>query len=213
MSGIACFVTSTNPNTLVSKIVRHASAGITSSGRLSLSTPALLTSTRKPAGRFIVDASFTSSRSTRIAAGVTDLVGEARAVGRVAHRSRPRRSRGARARSRPRARSPAPHRSPPRLPFGFHAARAYERGFGTVPPLGPALHSRAGALPRRRARVARRPARRTVRARCAVAADPATSTSASTNAGRGSRSSAATAGSASAGRPSTAAAARRSSSR
>src|SRR5437879_5478782 len=65
MIGIACFVTSTSPNTLVSKIARHASAGITSTGRLSLSTPALFTSTRSPAGRFIVDASFTSRRSTR----------------------------------------------------------------------------------------------------------------------------------------------------
>ena len=40
-------------------------------------------------------------------------------------------------------------------PVGFHACAAYERRFGTVPPLGPALHPRAGALPRRRARVAR----------------------------------------------------------
>ena len=54
MIGIARLVTSTSPNTLVSKSVRHTSAGITSSGRLSLSTPALFTSTRSPSGSSIV---------------------------------------------------------------------------------------------------------------------------------------------------------------
>src|SRR2546423_15061343 len=42
MSGIARLVTSMRPNTLVSNNVRHDSMGITSTGRLSLSTPALL---------------------------------------------------------------------------------------------------------------------------------------------------------------------------
>ena len=50
-----------------------------SSGRLSLSTPALFTSTRKPSGNANVDGSVTSRRCTRIAA-------EVRAVGGIAHR-------------------------------------------------------------------------------------------------------------------------------
>ena len=55
--------------------------------------------------------------------------------------------------------------SPPGRSGHAHTFRsgAYERPFGTVPPLGPALHPRAGAVPRRRARVARRPPRRSVR--------------------------------------------------
>ena len=107
MSGIACFVTSTSPNTLVSKIARHASAGITSSGRLSLSTPALFTSTRRPSGRCIVDGSFTSSRSTRIV--------PARRPRRRGRRRRPDRASSRPRRSRARASSIATARPIPRL--------------------------------------------------------------------------------------------------
>ncbi len=64
MSGTARFVTSTRPKTLVSKSVRHASDGISSSGRFSLSTPALFTSRRSPRGRSIDPGSVTSRRAT-----------------------------------------------------------------------------------------------------------------------------------------------------
>src|SRR5438874_1658363 len=66
MIGTARFVTSTSPNTLVANKRCHDSSGMCSTGRLSLSTPALLTSTRKPSGSAMLEGSVTSSRSTRI---------------------------------------------------------------------------------------------------------------------------------------------------
>src|SRR5262245_28856808 len=64
-SGIARRVTSTSPKTFVSNISRHSSSGVSSTGRCSRSTPAWLTSTRRPSGRRIVSARVTSSASTR----------------------------------------------------------------------------------------------------------------------------------------------------
>ena len=139
--------------------------------------PALFTSTRSPAGMCIVDASFTSSRSTRIRpASRPRSARPAPSAGLriVATTSKPRRG------QLDRDRAPDP---PPRAGDDRDTVASIELfpalcgpaaltsspgqhtsgGFGTVPPLGPALHPRAGALPRRRARVAHRPARRTVR--------------------------------------------------
>src|SRR5665213_21757 len=69
MIGTACLVTSTRPNTLVANKRSHDSSGMCSSGRLSLSTPALFTSTRRPSGNEIDDGSVTSRRATWIRPG------------------------------------------------------------------------------------------------------------------------------------------------
>ena len=83
MIGTARFVTSTSPNTLVANSRCHDSSGMCSSGRLSLSTPALLTSTRRPSGSAIVDGSVTSSVHLD---PDPRQGGEVGAVGRIAHR-------------------------------------------------------------------------------------------------------------------------------
>src|SRR5262249_48045305 len=64
MIGTARLVTATSPNTLVSNSFRQLSSGMNSSGRLSLSTPALFTSTRKLPGSEIVAGAGTSTGST-----------------------------------------------------------------------------------------------------------------------------------------------------
>ncbi len=120
MSGIACFVTSTRPNTLVSKSFRHTSAGITSSGRLSLSTPALFTSTRRPVGQRDRRGIGHVERGDREVRHAGEIV----AVARVAHRRDRVEAASPRARARPPGRCPGsrPSRlqspSLPSLPLG-----------------------------------------------------------------------------------------------
>ena len=140
MTGIACLVTSTRPNTLVSKIARHASAGITSTGRLSLSTPALFTSTRRPSGRCMVEASFTSRRSTRSEVPGAGFVGQAAPSSGsriVATTSKPRRASSiATARPIPR---PAPRRRTA-TPLARRFPRTSLRAEHTRRPLVPSRH-------------------------------------------------------------------------
>src|SRR2546421_475032 len=77
-SGIARRVTSTSPNTLVSNMSRHSSRGVSSTGRCSRSTPALLTRTRRPSGRRTSSGRVTSNAWTRsrpsASAAMSDVV-------------------------------------------------------------------------------------------------------------------------------------------
>jgi hypothetical protein len=141
---------------------------MTSSGRLS-PRRLRLTSTRSPAGMSIVDSSFTSRRPTRIDAPLpasSTMPAPCSGSRIVARTSKPRRASSiATARPIPR---PAPVTRatpvgsmnpfplfgqrlwPARATLASLARGAYERAFGTVRPLGPALHPKCrNALPMR----------------------------------------------------------------
>src|SRR2546421_2827716 len=95
-SGIARLVTSTSPNTLVSNMSRHSSRGVSSTGRCSRSTPALLTRTRRPSGSRTASGRVTSKAWTRsrpsASAASSDIPAPAVGSRIVATTSKPRRA-------------------------------------------------------------------------------------------------------------------------
>ena len=227
MIGIARLVTSTRPNTLVSKM-RAPRFGGHHLERKVVALDARVVHEHAQTRRQVRSSTGRSRRADRRGLVPSPPPRELRAVGGIAHRRDDVEARARRARSQPPRPIPRPAPVTTAIPLAsmFRSIRAaFSTGrlraplpsgrctvasLGTVPPLGPALHPRARALPRRRARLARRPPRRAVRGRARSRRARATSTRCSTSGGSGSRSSAATAGSGSAGPPSTAAAARRS---